>query len=92
MIDATVDSVNSYGFQCSVAHMLSVHVNRSNFPPDLIFKQEAWASEDGEVQIRPQCGVRLRIKSVRYQDSRLVGVGTINDHFCGQLFRAGNQD
>lgn len=92
VIDATVLSVGPYGLQCTIAGMLKVFVLKTHFPEDVQkFEREAFVSDDGEVQIRAQCGVRLRILSLRFEADTISGVGTLDDNWLGLLFSAGDE-
>ena len=91
VLDVIVTSVNNYGFQGSVGGMFKVFVHKSNMPmsnPEdpQKFEDEAWVSLDGSTQIKKDCGVRLRVITVKFHADRIDGVGNIKDHYCGLIF------
>lgn len=88
VLDATVYSVNQLGFFCK-AGPLQVFVTRHSMPGDMRegynAAQDMWASEDGEVEIRRGCVVRLRITGLTIDANKISGVGNIRDDFLGVI-------
>lgn len=93
VLDAIVTSVNNFGFSCSVGGMLDIFVHRDNFPsgnPEdpSRFVDNAWISDDDSVHLRKDCGVRVRLVSMKFMNSNITGIGSIKDDFCGVLFES----
>lgn len=87
ILDCVVVSCNPHGIQCTLAGMVDAFVHRTQLPEDVNqFVNGAWVSNDGQVRIRANCGLRLRVISQRFESSKISVVGTINDSFCGVLF------
>ncbi|GMI21599.1 hypothetical protein TeGR_g1811 [Tetraparma gracilis] len=90
VLDAVVTDVNSMGFFAFVGP-LRVFVSSHLFPPDLNgsaggeggFNGTSWVSDDGEVHIRQDCGVRLKIIGTTVEQGTISAVGCINQDFLG---------
>ena len=94
VLDVIVTSCNAHGFAGSVGGMFNVFVHRSQMPMNTpadpqVFSNDAWISLDKEMQIKPGCGVRLRVMAIKFHQLNITGVGNIKDHFCGLLFTEG---
>jgi len=44
-----------------------------------------WRSEDGEVEIKNGCIVRMRVLGVMVNDNEITAVGSLKDDFLGLL-------
>ncbi|KAH9261075.1 hypothetical protein BASA81_000779 [Batrachochytrium salamandrivorans] len=87
ILDCTVVSCNPHGIQCSLAGMVDAFVHRSQLPEDISqFINGAWVSDNGDLKIRANCGLRLRVLTQRFESFKISVVGTINDSYCGLLF------
>uniref|UniRef100_A0A7S2HLJ0 DNA-directed RNA polymerase II subunit RPB7 n=2 Tax=Octactis speculum TaxID=3111310 RepID=A0A7S2HLJ0_9STRA len=88
VLDATVTTVNQLGFFCK-AGPLQVFVSRYNLPGDIREgfdpNQDMWVSEDGEVEIKRGCVVRLRIMGLAMEASKINAVGNMRDDFLGVI-------
>ena len=48
-----------------------------------------WVSQDGEIEIYKDCGVRLRITGITFKANTIEAVGTIKDHYLGLIMKPG---
>ena len=83
-----VTVVNPLGFFADVGP-LQVFVSRHAMPTDLNdgydHENNAWISEDREVEIRKGCGVRLKIMGVSIDVTEINAIGTIKDNYLGLI-------
>lgn len=88
VLDAVVTVVNQLGFFADVGP-LQVFVSRHAMPTDLNngydHENNAWISDDREVEIRKGCGVRLKIMGVSVDVTEIVRVS------AGSLSGSGRQ-
>jgi len=85
VMDAVVSASLNYGFFCR-AGPLNIFVSRHLMPEDVNhFDEErsAWISDDQQVEIRPGCGVRLRLMNIKFDQNTLSAFGTIRDDYLG---------
>jgi DNA-directed RNA polymerase II subunit RPB7 len=87
VVDTSVVTVTPLGFFAAVGPF-EVFVTRTQFGPyagHFDNARMAWMSDDGQTEIKAGCGVRLRIKSVRFEGTKISAVGTMEDHYCGVI-------
>nr|CCA20126.1 DNAdirected RNA polymerase II 19 kDa polypeptide pu [Albugo laibachii Nc14] len=93
VLDAVVSVVNQLGFFADVGP-LQVFVSRHAMPTDLNngydHENNAWISDDREVEIRKGCGVRLRIMGVSIDVTEINAIGTIKDDYLGLISSENN--
>ena len=88
VLDATVTSVNQLGFFCK-AGPLQIFVSRHNMPGDMRegfnAATDMWVSQDGVVEVKRGCVVRLRIMGLAMEAAKITAVGNISDDFLGVI-------
>lgn len=85
VLDAVVTVVNQLGFFADVGP-LQVFVSRHAMPTDLNngydHENNAWISDDREVEIRKGCGVRLKIMGVSVDVTEIVRIFFMGFALC----------
>ena len=91
VLDAEVHAVNAHGFFAHVGPFKHIFVTRYAMPADIQFSADTrrWVSQDGEIEIYKDCGVRLRITGITFKANTIEAVGTIKDHYLGLIMKPG---
>jgi DNA-directed RNA polymerase II subunit RPB7 len=90
VLDAVVVDVTNMGFFAYVGP-LRIFVHSKQFPPDLNgttgghFTGSSWVSDDGEVHIKDNSGVRLRIIGTKVDAGDISCIGCIATDFLGVI-------
>ena len=86
VLDAVVSQCNPLGFFCFCGP-LRIFVSKHSMPEDMFHgyhrETDSWRSEDQEVVIAPQSGVRIRIKGRTVEANHITAIGTIKDNYLG---------
>mgnify|MGYP001273751379 FL=1 len=91
VLAAQVHAVNAHGFFAHVGPFEHIFVTRYAMPADIQFSADTrrWVSQDGEIEIYKDCGVRLRITGITFKANTIEAVGTIKDHYLGLIMKPG---
>ena len=88
VLDAKVTVVNEHGFFATVGPM-NVFVSKHAMPPDLQDGYDAgvnqWVSQDEEVEIKKDSGVRLKVMNTEVLTNEINAIGAIKDDFMGRI-------
>lgn len=82
MLDAIVTDVNKLGFFAQ-AGPLKAFVSRNSIHPNFVYDSDSAypCYSDGTISIKPQSEVRMRLQGIKYDNSNLFAIATINaDH------------
>ena len=74
ILDAQVTTVTEMGFFADAGPVQGIYVNKHQMPQDYGFdaQDNVWRTSDMEVEIRPGCGVRMRVVGVDITPGRMV--------------------
>uniref|UniRef100_A0A7S2MHV2 S1 motif domain-containing protein n=1 Tax=Helicotheca tamesis TaxID=374047 RepID=A0A7S2MHV2_9STRA len=88
VLDATVSLCNPQGFFAFVGP-LRIFVSKHNMPEDMFHgfdtERDSWVSDDKEVVISTNCGVRLKIKGRTVEQGNITAIGSIKDNYLGLI-------
>ena len=88
IMDTVVSQVNALGFFTFVGP-LRIFVSKHSMPADLSSgydgDRDSWISQDGEVEIKRGCGVRLKIIGSTVEENNITSIGSIKDDFLGLI-------
>ena len=86
VLDAKVGNVNEHGFFADVGP-LQVFVSKHAMPDDHTFDEQAasWVSDDREVEIKKDSGVRLRVMNTDVLTNKIHAIGSIQTDFLGLI-------
>lgn len=87
ILDAQVTTVTEMGFFADAGPVQGIYVNKHQMPQDYGFdaQDNVWRTSDMEVEIRPGCGVRMRVVGVDITPGRMVRTveaGVWRDKMC----------
>ncbi|KEP66875.1 UNVERIFIED_CONTAM: DNA-directed RNA polymerase II RPB7 [Hammondia hammondi] len=86
VLDAVITDVNKLGLfaQCGP---LKVFVSRASLPPSFVYQDDSAVGcmTDGEVELRVDSDIRLRLLGVRYDSMNLFAIATINESYLGPI-------
>ncbi|EWM24275.1 dna-directed rna polymerase ii 19 kda polypeptide [Nannochloropsis gaditana] len=87
ILDAQVTTVTDMGFFADAGPVQGIYVNKHQMPQDYGFdaQDNVWRTSDMEVEIRPGCGVRMRVVGVDITPGRMNVVGSIMDDYTGLI-------
>lgn len=88
VLDSVVTDVNKLGFFAQ-AGPLKAFISRSALPGTFEYKDDIYSSvprfSDGECTIKPQSEVRIKLQGVRYDQSNIFAIATINNDYLGPM-------
>lgn len=86
VMDAVVSQCNPLGFHCFCGP-LRIFVSKHSMPEDMFngfnADTDSWVSDDKEVVITANAGVRIRIKGKTVEQNQITAIGTIKDNYLG---------
>ncbi|CDR95811.1 DNA-directed RNA polymerase II, putative [Babesia bigemina] len=84
VLDAVVTDVNKLGFFAQ-AGPLKAFVSRTAIQPSFVYDNDAAnpCYSDGTISIKPQTEVRMRIQGIRYDNSNMFAIATVNADYLG---------
>ena len=86
VLDAKVSNVNEHGFFADVGP-LSVFVSKHAMPDDHSFDEQgtSWVSDDREVEVKKESGVRLRVMNTDVLVNKIHAIGSIKTDYLGLI-------
>jgi DNA-directed RNA polymerase II subunit RPB7 len=86
VVDAVVSQCNPLGF-FAFCGPLRIFVSKHSMPEDMFNgfdgEKDAWISDDKEIVISANSGVRLRIKGRTVEQGNITAIGTIKNDYLG---------